>query len=66
MAGWHKSYSGNPRPLDHTDRFRAVKGGYWDDGPIGVRCAYRSWYLPPGSSGTGPGDSDYIGFRVGR
>ena len=43
-----------------------VKGGCWDDGPFGVRCAYRGWYLPPSSSGTGPGDSDYIGFRVAR
>jgi hypothetical protein len=26
----------------------------------------RLRYLPPSSSGTGPGDSDYIGFRVAR
>ena len=36
------------------------------NGPSGVRCSYRGWYLPPSRSGTGPGDSDYLGFRVAR
>jgi len=66
VADWSKSYPGNPKPFDHTAAYRLVKGGCWDDGPSGVRCAYRGWYLPPSSSGTGPGDSDYIGFRVAR
>jgi formylglycine-generating enzyme required for sulfatase activity len=61
-----KSYPGNPAPFDRTLKFFSVKGGCWDDGPSGVRCSYRGWYLPPSSSGTGPGDSDYIGFRVAR
>ena len=66
VADWHKSYPGGSKRFDRTNRYRVVKGGCWDDGPLGVRCAYRGWYLPPSSSGTGPGDSDYIGFRVAR
>jgi formylglycine-generating enzyme required for sulfatase activity len=66
VADWHKSYPGSSKPFDRTGAYRCVKGGCWDDGPLGVRCAYRGWYLPPSSSGTGPGDSDYIGFRVAR
>jgi iron(II)-dependent oxidoreductase len=60
-----KSYPGNPEPFEHKG-FHFVRGGCWDDGPANVRCAYRGWYLPSGSSGVGPGDSDYIGFRVAR
>ena len=66
VADWHNSYPGNLKPFDRTGRYRVVKGGCWDDGPLGVRCAFRGWYLPRSSSGTGPGDSDYIGFRVAR
>jgi iron(II)-dependent oxidoreductase len=66
VADWHKSYAGSPKSFDRTNAYRFVKGACWDDGPFGVRCAYRGWYLPPSSSGTGPGDSDYIGFRVAR
>ena len=66
VADWSQSYPGSSEPFDHTDHYRQVKGGCWDDGPLGVRCSYRGWYLPPSSSGTGPGDSDYIGFRVAR
>jgi gamma-glutamyl hercynylcysteine S-oxide synthase len=66
VAAWAISYPGNPKPYDHTQAFRLVKGGCWDDGPLSVRCAYRDWYLPPSSGGIGPGDSDYIGFRVAR
>jgi iron(II)-dependent oxidoreductase len=66
VAGWSKSYPGNPEPFDRTNQYLSVKGGCWDDGPLGVRCSYRGWYLPPSSSGTGPDDSDYIGFRVAR
>jgi gamma-glutamyl hercynylcysteine S-oxide synthase len=66
VADWAQSYPGNPQPFDHTHSYHWVKGGCWDDGPLSVRCAYRGWYLPPSSSGTGPGDSDYIGFRVAR
>ena len=66
VADWAKSYPGNPKPFDHTNAYHFVKGGCWDDGPSGVRCGYRGWYLPPSSGGTGPGDSDYIGFRVAR
>lgn len=68
VADWAKSYPSSPKPFDHTGRFHFVKGGCWDDGPFSVRCGYRGggWYLPPSSSGTGKGDSDYIGFRVAR
>jgi len=66
VADYAKSYPGNAKPFDHSPGFHFVRGGCWDDGPFSVRCAYRGWYLPPSSSGTGPGDSDYIGFRVAR
>jgi formylglycine-generating enzyme required for sulfatase activity len=66
VADWAKSYPGNPKPFDYTGRFHFVKGTCWDDGPFSLRCGYRNWYLPPGSSGTGKGDSDYIGFRIAR
>ena len=66
VAGWGKSYPGNPKPFDYSGAYHFVKGGCWDDGPDSFRCAFRGWYLPPSSSGTGPGDSDDIGFRVVR
>lgn len=66
VADWHRSYPGSPNPFDHTGGYRIVKGGCWDDGPTSNRCAYRGWYLPPCSGGTGPGDCDYIGFRLAR
>ncbi len=65
VADQAASYPGNPKPFDHAG-YHFVRGGCWDDGPFSVRCAYRGWYLPPSSSGVGPGDSDYIGFRVAR
>lgn len=66
VSDWARSYPGNPDPFDFTNAFRFVRGGCWDDGRDGVRSAARIWYLPPDSSGTGPGDCDYIGFRVAR
>ena len=63
-ADWAKSHPGSSRPFDHTGKYHIVKGGCWDD--IGITAAFRSWYLPPSSAGTGPGDSDYIGFRIAR
>ncbi|HUV63416.1 MAG TPA: SUMF1/EgtB/PvdO family nonheme iron enzyme [Sedimentisphaerales bacterium] len=65
VADYAKSYPGNPEPFEHVG-YHFVRGGCWDDGPPNVRCAYRGWYLPSGSGGVGPGDSDYIGFRVVR
>jgi formylglycine-generating enzyme required for sulfatase activity len=66
VADWAKSYPGSPKPFDYTGQFHFVKGACWDDGPFSMRCGYRNWYLPPNSSGTGKGDSDYIGFRIAR
>jgi gamma-glutamyl hercynylcysteine S-oxide synthase len=66
VSDWSKSYPGNPEPFDRTNAYHFVRGGCWDDGPLAARCSSRVWYLPPSSSGTGPGDSDYIGFRVAR
>jgi formylglycine-generating enzyme required for sulfatase activity len=67
VASSSKSHPGNPTPYDHGDAYRLVKGGCWDDAPSSsARCSYRTWYLPLNSSGTGLGDSDYIGFRVAR
>ena len=63
VADIAKSYPGNPQSFEHTG-YHFVRGGCWDDGPMNVRCAYRGWYLPSSSGGVGPGDSDYIGFRV--
>jgi iron(II)-dependent oxidoreductase len=65
VADWAKSYPGHSKPFEHMG-YHFVRGGCWDDGPSSVRCAYRNWYLPPSSGGVGPGDSDYIGFRVAR
>jgi formylglycine-generating enzyme required for sulfatase activity len=65
---WAKSYPGNTDVYDYTGKYYIVKGGCWDDG--GSSAAGRSWWLPPGSSGsgslTGKGDSDHIGFRLAR
>ena len=66
VADYAKSYPGAPVPFDYTGQYHYVRGGCWDDGPGAVRCAARVWYLPPNSGGVGPGDSDYIGFRVAR
>jgi iron(II)-dependent oxidoreductase len=66
VADWHRSHPGSPNPFDRTHAYRFVKGGCWDDEAASNRCAYRGWYLPPSSAGTGPGDCDYIGFRVAR
>ena len=66
VADWAKSYPDSPKPFDHTNAYRFVRGGCWDDGPNAVRCAFRGWYLLPNSGGTGRGDSDYIGFRLVR
>ena len=65
VADVARSYPGNPSPFVHEGS-HFVRGGCWDDGPLNVRCAYRGWYLPASSAGVGPGDSDYMGFRVAR
>lgn len=65
-SGDAKSYPGSPKPFEFKG-FRFVRGGCWDDSHgSSIRCSYRTWYLPSGSAGVGPGDSDYIGFRVAR
>jgi iron(II)-dependent oxidoreductase len=63
-ADWAKSYPGSSQPFDYTGKYHVVKGGCWDDPR--ANCSYRGWYLPPNSSGVGPGDSDYIGFRIAK
>ena len=63
-AGWAKSYPGCAKPYDYTGLYHIVKGGCWDDPE--TNSTYRSWYLPPGSAGVGPGDSDIIGFRMAK
>jgi len=65
VADTARSYPGHPQAFEHAG-CHFVRGGCWDDGPFSVRCAYRGWYLPASSGGVGPGDSDYIGFRVAR
>jgi formylglycine-generating enzyme required for sulfatase activity len=67
VASRSQSHPGNPKPYDHGDAYRLVKGGCWDDGPSSsARCSYRTWYLPLGGSGPAPSDCDFIGFRVAR
>ncbi len=63
-ADWAKSYPGCAKPFDFTGKYHIVKGGCWDDKD--VKCSFRTWYLPSCSGGVGPGDSDYIGFRIAR
>ena len=65
VADEAKSYPGSKRSFFH-EGYHFVRGGCWDDGPANVRCAFRLWYLPPSSGGVGPGDSDYIGFRIAK
>jgi gamma-glutamyl hercynylcysteine S-oxide synthase len=66
VADEAKSYPGNPEPFEHKG-FHFVRGGCWDDSHTSsIRCSYRNWYLPSSSCGVGPGDSDYMGFRVAR
>ena len=67
ISDWAASYPGCLEPFDYTGKFRYVRGGCWDDGAKSNRCAHRGgWYLPPSSGGVGPGDCDYVGFRVAR
>lgn len=66
VSDWAVSYAGSPASFDHTNAFRFVRGGCWDDDAGPCRCAFREWYLPPDSTGTGPGDCDYVGFRIAR
>ena len=66
VSDWAQSYPGSAQPFDYTGRYRCLRGGCWDDGPTAARCAARVWYVPPSTSGTGPGDSDYVGFRCAR
>lgn len=63
-ADYAKSYPGAAKQFDYTGKYHVVKGGCWDD--PGTSCSYRSWYLPPSSSGVGQGDSDTIGFRIAK
>lgn len=65
VADAARSYPGNPKPFEHKG-YHFVRGACWDDGMASARGGARVWYLPPGSSGVGPGDSDYIGFRVAK
>ena len=51
--------------LTHGD-ISVGEAGCWDDDAKSNRCAVRWWYLPPTSGGTGPGDCDYIGFRIAQ
>jgi hypothetical protein len=57
-------YSGEMITIPAGEFIMGNNKGSWDDPEIS--CTYRSWYLPPDSGGVGPGDSDYIGFRMAR
>jgi len=66
VSDWAIAYPGSPEPFDHSNAFRFVRGGCWDDDEAACRCAHRGWYLPPDSAGVGPGDCDYLSFRIAR
>lgn len=63
-ADFMKSYPGASKQFDYAGKYHVVKGGCWDDPE--VSCSFRSWYLPPSSSGVDHSDSDIIGFRIAR
>jgi len=46
-ADWLKAYPSNPFPdEDYGEIYKVLRGGSWDHGRVGVRCAYRNWFEP--------------------
>jgi len=46
-ADWLNAYPGNPFPdEDYGETYKVLRGGSWDHGQVGARCAYRNWFEP--------------------
>ncbi len=58
FGNYPSSPQNNPTGPDSGSR-RVRRGGSWVSYPVGVRCAYRSYYAPVDGS-------DYLGFRLAR
>jgi formylglycine-generating enzyme required for sulfatase activity len=44
---WLKAYRDNSFPdEDYGETYKVVRGGSWDHGQVGARCAYRGWFKP--------------------
>jgi len=44
---WLKAYRGKSFPdEDYGETYKVVRGGSWDHGQVGARCAYRGWFKP--------------------
>jgi len=59
-SDWYADYPSTPLSDPRgpaSGSSRVLRGGSWDDGPCGVRCAYRRYHTPENRY-------DYYGFRV--
>ena len=46
-ADWLNAYPGNSFPdEDYGEKYKVLRGGSWDHGQVGARCAYRNWFEP--------------------
>jgi formylglycine-generating enzyme required for sulfatase activity len=46
-ADWLNAYPGNPFPdEDYGETYKVLRGGSWNHGQVGARCAYRNWFEP--------------------
>ncbi|MGQ0602952.1 MAG: SUMF1/EgtB/PvdO family nonheme iron enzyme [Anaerolineales bacterium] len=45
-ADWYQAYPGGPANDDYGERFKAVRGGSWDDNHWDARCAFRFRLVP--------------------
>jgi formylglycine-generating enzyme required for sulfatase activity len=44
---WLDAYKDNPFPdEDYGETYKVLRGGSWDHGQVGTRCAYRNWFEP--------------------
>ena len=46
-VGQYSPHGGNPFPdEDYGETYKVLRGGSWDHGQVGARCAYRNWFEP--------------------
>jgi formylglycine-generating enzyme required for sulfatase activity len=46
-ADWLSAYPGNPFPDEgYGETYKVLRGGAWDHGQVGARCAYRNGFEP--------------------
>jgi formylglycine-generating enzyme required for sulfatase activity len=44
---WLKAYQGNSFPDEgYGETYKVLRGGSWNHGRVGARCAYRNWFEP--------------------